>query len=439
MRAGLLICMSVALVADRSIAQVPIDPIWSRIVPSSSHVTKLALDHGTDRLHLAFQPAPTDAHTHIRAFNTDGSDVPPPYTELTLGTLLPATYTTGYPLYSDGPLRLLAQSDTLYSIDHYLDQLDGVSWYRSARIAVDSATTFSMHTGSGPQVDVHHDQFGDITVSPTVIRNFSNHHWLMGRAIVPTTDRIAADESRIYCGRVPNITTMDRSSMTLLSPLVVPSSGSSTRTLIMLTNDVINYASVNSNLTMDIGAVDTTGALLWSAVVNLPGTTSLTGIVGDAHGNVWVSGSQNTSPQSGVVYRFSSSGAQTGNYLFGRTIDDIVCSGDTVFLSGWDAVDPTMVYLAAFATDMTTAIGADGRSQLRIYPNPASTEIRVDGLSPGTSRLIIADVAGRFVKEVMGPFSGSMSIPVTDLPNGTYVLRCSGAGATAIRSFSVLR
>ncbi|MCC6938676.1 MAG: T9SS type A sorting domain-containing protein [Flavobacteriales bacterium] len=357
---------------------------------------------------------------------------------MTLGTFLPVTITTGYPFYRDEPLRLLAQSDTLYFIDHYVGQLDDVSWYRSARITLDSATTFSMHTGGGPQVDVHHDQFGDITVSPTVIRNFSNHHWLMGRAIVPTTDRIAADEMRIYCGRVPNIIALDRSSMTLLSPLVVPSSGSSTRTLLMLTNDVINYASVNSNLTMDIGAVDTAGTVIWSSIVTLPQTTTLTGIVGDALGNVWISGSQSVSPQTGILYRFNAMGAQTGNYTFGRTIDDIVCSGDTVFLSGWDAVDPTMVYLAAFATDMTTAIGSYGQGQLRIYPNPASTELRVDGLSPGTSRLTVTDVTGRFVKEVQGPFNGSMSIPVSDLPNGTYVLRSFGAGPTTMRSFSVL-
>lgn len=373
---------------------------------------------------------------HIRAFNLDGTDMPPPYTELTIGSL--AFGSTGYPYESDMPLRLLAQEDTLYYVDHFLQPFDYMSWYRSGSITLDSSVVFSMHTGEDPQVDIHQDQLGVINASSTLIRSFSKQHWPLGRAIVPTTDRIAANQTRIYCGRIPNISVLDRASMSSLTPIGVPSSGTSTHTLLMLAGDVIHYASLNSNLTMDIGAVDTTGTVVWNTVLNAAQSTSLSGIVVDGSNNTWVAASRNGTAPVGLLYRFSSTGALTGNYTYGRSIDDIVRSGYRIFLSGWDATQSTMVYLAAFDTDITTSNHADVATRLRVSPNPSSSEMRVDSLPQGTTRLFIMDIAGRALEEIRGPFVGAVSVPTAHLHNGTYLLRSDAAGLITTRPFSVV-
>jgi len=436
MNARFPFCIATACAANWLLGQAAIDPVWTRWVPTSSRISRLALDQSAERLHLAFQPAPTDPHTHIRAFNLDGTDVPPPYTELTIGSM--AIGITGYPYQSDMPLRLLAQEDTLYYVDHFLQQIDYMSWYRSGSITLDSSVVFSMHTGESPQVDIHHDQLGVINASPTLIRTFSNQRWLSGRAIVPITDRIAANQTRIYCGRVPSISVLDRESMSSLSPIGVPSSGTSTHTLLMLAGAVIHYASLNSNLTMDIGAVDITGTVIWNSTLSAAQYTSLSGIVVDGSSNTWVAASRSGTAPVGLLFRFSSTGVLTGNYTYGRSIDDIVCSGYRIFLSGWDATQSTMVYLAAFDTDITTSNHADAATRPRISPNPTSSEMRVEGLPQGTSRVSITDVTGRELDEIRGPFVGTVSISTDDLPNGTYLLRCDAAGLLTTQPFSVV-
>ncbi len=431
------LCIVTMLSANWLLGQAAIYPVWTRLVPSSSHITRLALDQSAERLHLAFQPGPSDPHTHIRAFHLDGTDVPPPHTELTIG--LYSNSITGYPYQSDRPLRLLAQDDSLYFVNHFLQQIDFMSWYRTGLITLDSSVVFSMHTGADAQVDVWHDQFGDISATPTVIRNCSKRHWLLGRAVVPTSDRIAADEMRIYCGRVPSIAVLDRHQMTLLNPITVPSSGTSTRTLLMLNADVIHYASLNSNMTMDVGAVDTTGTVIWSGTLSTTQYTTLSGITLDAFGSMWVAASQGGSSPTGLLYRFNTAGTQTGNYLYGRTIDDIVCSGDHVFLSGWDAVDQGMVYLAAFGTDITTSIEFDGTDRMSISPNPANDLLTIRSIPNGTKRIELLDATGRTVTQLRAPFGTPFNCSVAELAPGSYFIRAAAQTGDAPLRFNIVR
>ncbi len=438
MKARSFLGFCAALMSNWLSGQVAIEPEWARFVPSSSRITRLALDQNANRLHLAYQPAPTNAHTYIRAFHTDGTDIPPPYSELAIGTFVPATITIGYPANSDQPLRLLALNDTIYFMDHYLDDVDYMSWYRATRISLDSTTTFSMHTGSDPQVDMFHDASGDITVSPTVVRSYSKRHWLLGRAIVPTTDRIAADSLRIYCGRLPSIASLDRNQMTLLSPISVPSSGTSVRTLLELRNSIINYASLNSNLTMDIGAVDTSGAAIWSSTLTVDQYTTLSGIASDGAGSLWVALSTNGSTPMGRLFRFGPLGTLTGNYTYGRTIDDIVSSDDYIFISGWDSVDATMVYLAAFATDLTTGVHNGTPTSLGISPNPANDVLFLHGTNAWTGGWI-TDATGKNVVTLSQADLSKGTIAINELALGTYRLCLSNSIGSSQYPFVIMR
>ena len=434
MRLHRVIFIALAGLAIRGQSQTSITPIWTRLISSPTHATRLALDHQSARLHLGFR-APSDPRTHIRAFEMDGSDTPAPNTELVLGTF---EETFGM---DDQLLRLKAMSDTLYYVEHLVrNDIDFNEYmHRAGCITIDSNVVFNLLDHSyGSLSDIHHDHLGELIASPTILRSFSSRHWLSGRATVPTTDRIVADEIRIYCGRMPSIAVLDRDQMSMLAPIAVPSGGTSTRTLLMLADEVIHYASVNSNLTLDIGAVDTTGSVIWNILLSLSQPTTLSGITTDALGNFWVACSQSGAFPTGVLYRFSAAGTQTGNYLCGRTIDDIVCSGDQVFLSGWDAVDQTMVYLAAFDTDITTSTPFPGSSGSTVSPNPANEVLYVHGNTTWTEGWV-ADATGKTVVSIPQAELSSGSISISNLAAGIYRLSVRNGKDAAQLPFMIAR
>lgn len=417
--------------------QVPITPIWIRTLPSSTHDPRLALDQQAARLHLAFKGDASDPHTHIRAFTTDGTDIPAPYSELVLGTLSPSFSMV------DQPFRLLAASDTLYSVERLQRQnLDyHTIAYRAGSITIDSSSVFNMILDGYTNfpIDIHHDMSGVLIASPTILRSYSTAHWMLARISIPTTDRIAANEQRVYCGRTPELSTIDRQTMTPLAPLVVPSSGTATRTLMTLSGDVLHYASTNDNLTMDVGAVDTTGTLIWSTMIDLPQATALTGVVKDAWGNTWVSGSR-TTPQSGVVLRFAADGSLSGNYTFGRTIQDMVCSGEQLFLCGWDAEQSSDIYLAAFGTDITTGTAdVTSAEPPALFPNPASSTLLISGIAPEVERIQLVDATGRTLRTLNGPFGPKLNLSVAGFAPGAYFVRMDGGTGSSTLSFQVSR
>ena len=97
-------------------------------------------------------------------------------------------------------------------------------------------------------------------------------------------------------------------------------------------------------------------------------------------------------------------------------------------------------YLAAGATlgpcASSTRLADDGQPMLSVAPNPAGEFVNVrllnsDGVS---SKLLITDVAGRMVKEVLNPdFSGNQNLRVslTDLTPGWYQLMLIQSDGTA--------
>lgn len=87
----------------------------------------------------------------------------------------------------------------------------------------------------------------------------------------------------------------------------------------------------------------------------------------------------------------------------------------------------TTEFIDAIAVNVhyTTATGVgvvSFASGINVYPNPASTQLNVEHLSPTAQRLALMDMAGRVVLETSDFSSGQYTFNVSDLPRGMYLL-----------------
>ena len=76
-------------------------------------------------------------------------------------------------------------------------------------------------------------------------------------------------------------------------------------------------------------------------------------------------------------------------------------------------------------------------SAVRVFPNPASTTLTIDRLSPGTQSIRLYDMAGRIMHETMDINSDVYMISVADLPAGMYLLEIRGAEGNVNRKVFV--
>ena len=94
-----------------------------------------------------------------------------------------------------------------------------------------------------------------------------------------------------------------------------------------------------------------------------------------------------------------------------------VCGVNTEGESRWSDV-------WSFTTGTSTDVKAEAvRKELRIYPNPATSELTV--VTPEPTRLLLYDVTGKIIKSEQTT-SNETKWDVSLLPNGTYILGTSG-------------
>jgi hypothetical protein len=70
-----------------------------------------------------------------------------------------------------------------------------------------------------------------------------------------------------------------------------------------------------------------------------------------------------------------------------------------------------------------------GEEGIRIYPNPATAEIHLLSGDQSDVGYVISDFLGRQVME--GRFYRTVTLNVTELPRGVYLISCKGSGATS--------
>ena len=426
-------------------AQAPLTPLWMHIdlygagsilCYSDIVSTRLSYDQGNDLIYRSIIQWSMGGAYKIQVFDSEGSDITPA-TPVVLNGI------AGGDFELTQIVQLSVNNDTLSAIvrgEVYFSETDDLNWLKM--LGTDGSPIYLLGSGSIPLNAFHRDAMGTLILTDGELRRYGPTGWPDGSISVTPAEGMAVLGNEAVLGAPPSISSIDRSAMTPLPPIVVPSTGTAT-TSICLANgsSTFNYAALNSNGTMDVGLADINSGPIWSTTISIPSQAQATAYHVDEQGDLWIAVAHNATGVAtlGVLYRFHSSDGSFGVNSFSRRIDGIASNGSRLFLTGRMTGSTSDTYVAAFDIDLITDVPSAESCALRFYPNPASTELRVDGLPPGTSRLTVTDVTGRIVKEVQGPCPGSMSIPVTDLPNGTFVLRSSGAGTTTMRSFSVLR
>ena len=74
-----------------------------------------------------------------------------------------------------------------------------------------------------------------------------------------------------------------------------------------------------------------------------------------------------------------------------------------------------------------TAIAELNDNEIRIYPNPASTEIKITSKHNGEADVKIYDMTGRCMKEVHVSDISKATINISDIDKGLYLININGS------------
>lgn len=102
-------------------------------------------------------------------------------------------------------------------------------------------------------------------------------------------------------------------------------------------------------------------------------------------------------------------------------VDD--SSAFTVVLKGGNSV--TGVSSVSFSQESSTATDMTVLSEVRCYPNPVTDRLCISGV-PAGNRVEIVSLDGKLMKSVESGGS-EITLPVADLPHGTYLLRTANS------------
>lgn len=84
------------------------------------------------------------------------------------------------------------------------------------------------------------------------------------------------------------------------------------------------------------------------------------------------------------------------------------------------------------ATELTR-IEETATEVFRVYPNPASDFLRLKNDSPVTSQIVLTDINGKMVKEMLLDARTENTVQIADLPRGMYLVRFSNTETTTAK------
>ena len=198
--------------------------------------------------------------------------------------------------------------------------------------------------------------------------------------------------------------------------------------------------STNSNLVrIDAGDNQLTTLILPSSYTDLEvvgiGNNQLTGDL-DFSGcpNFWYLGCNNNlisgiNVRNGNNLNFDGFDAIGNPNLTCVEVDDAAWSTAT----SWWNIDPTAVFSEDCAA-LASIESIDAKS-LSAYPNPASTIVKISGLTVGQSIKVI-DITGKVVSKTIVN-SSSLALDVTTLENGIYIIQVEQNGVVGVERLVV--
>lgn len=406
-------------------AQVPLQPVWSVPLPSAWTAPLLAWDPELQRL-LAIHATTDHEVFPFEALTADGlphaNTVPPEHIAF-FGDLL----------YDQRMLvRLISHNDSVVLI--YRSDVPFGGQFSSVRMLDVGGGSRRMKRSQSRVYDAHWDQLGHVVLEESSLRTYTPKLWPRDTILstVPDWARMTVSSDRVFVLRPPDIRVYERDPLSWLSDLPIPSSGTVVGERLERVGGQLYYAVLKSGGELDMGSVDTLGTVQWSRSMTAGAGWSLTGLAVDQNGSAWVSLAGATGRLEGT----DSTGTITFSGSWPHPLEDVVSSGDRLFLTGREA-DPGPGFVFCWSPDFTAFVPRTERPELHLAPNPAQHELRVSGLTPGSTELEVVDVAGRRCLPVMRATAATHRVDVGQLAWGHYVLRVTDAHGSRVRAFQV--
>ena len=103
-----------------------------------------------------------------------------------------------------------------------------------------------------------------------------------------------------------------------------------------------------------------------------------------------------------------------------------------------DSLDNWNIYVSKYYKYNSTNIHAVEKSEVKLYPNPALSELLLDNGQELIKEVALYDVMGKKVRHL---FVNAFStiVDVSDLPNGIYVVKINTASEVLVRKVQIMR
>ena len=105
--------------------------------------------------------------------------------------------------------------------------------------------------------------------------------------------------------------------------------------------------------------------------------------------------------------------------------------------NSWASISAGTTHAFALKSSSATGIAdINNQNDFSIYPNPATAEFVTIGNLPGGSSITVLDLTGKTVYR-SATNNKQVTVPVSDLVNGVYLIQVNHNGAAANRKFVV--
>lgn len=278
---------------------------------------------------------------------------------------------------------------------------------------------------SSPQVAVDGDLVLLVSEGPNVVYAHDRGGWFQWLVtITPYVRQLVIDNGIAYAMTSTDLQRIDLATGTLMT--IVPSVASADFTAVK--NGAIYTANGPTGQNIRIRKHALNGTMIWERLVPAGANPIVTGLVVDEMDGAWVtatSEADGTGGSEGMGHLLSvDASGYVRTFTYGKAMHSLATDGSMLYMTGWSANTATQTFLIAVDAALMTGV-AEGVSPVsgpQVWPVPANDLLNVGSL-PGAQRIGLVDVLGREVMQwPVSASSHQVSLDVSAVPNGTYVL-----------------